>query len=51
MDIDLALCVDKLTVPTESNFAIEKLAYEWWKKSNILSLMLIKCMLARVLYG
>ena len=42
MDLDLALRVDEPPVPTESSAPNDKLDYEWWERSNRLSLMFIK---------
>ena len=42
MDLDLALRVDEPPVPTESSTPNDKLDYEWWERSNRLSLMFIK---------
>ena len=42
MDLDLALHVDEPPVPTESSAPNDKLDYEWWERSNRLSLMFIK---------
>ena len=42
MDLDLALRVDEPPVPIESSVPNDKLDYEWWERSNRLSLMFIK---------
>jgi len=42
MELDLALCVDEPLIPIEGSPQVEKENYEWWERSNRLSLMLIK---------
>ena len=42
MDLDLALRVDEPPILTESSAPNDKLDYEWWERSNRLSLMFIK---------
>ncbi|OIT39517.1 hypothetical protein A4A49_56025, partial [Nicotiana attenuata] len=41
-DLDLALRVEELPIPTESSTPVAKANYERWERSNRLSLMLIK---------
>jgi len=42
MDLDLAVCVDKPYMPTESSFIIYRMKYKRWERSNHLSMILIK---------
>ncbi|XP_019232181.1 PREDICTED: uncharacterized protein LOC109212906 [Nicotiana attenuata] len=50
-DLDLALRVDELHIPTESSTPAAKANYEWWEGSNRLSLMLIKAHISQSTRG
>ncbi|XP_019226693.1 PREDICTED: uncharacterized protein LOC109208109 [Nicotiana attenuata] len=50
-DLDLALCVDEPSIPTESTTPAAKADYERWERSNRLSLMLIKAHISQSITG
>jgi hypothetical protein len=51
VDLDLTLNVDELPISTELNNAQEKTDYKQWKRSNHLSLMLIKSRISKSIKG
>ncbi|OIT01671.1 hypothetical protein A4A49_56730, partial [Nicotiana attenuata] len=50
-DLDLALRVKEPPIPTESSTPVAKANYEWWDRSNRLSLMLIKAHISQSIRG
>ncbi|XP_016459201.1 uncharacterized protein LOC107782778 [Nicotiana tabacum] len=50
-DLDLALRVDEPSIPMESSTPAAKANYERWKRSNRLSLMLIKAHISQSIRG
>ena len=51
MYLDLALRIDELASPTEQSFQVDCTLYERWKRSNHLSMMVIKTHVSQSIRG